>query len=66
MRPGLIPSKAVCDEYIFDAIVQLCATNSRFNAGSINVEHMPDFSGDGLPHTQGYPRYVMAAERLTL
>jgi len=64
--PGRIPSKAQCEENIFGAIVEKCGTNSRFNAGNINVDDMPSFSGDGLPLTPGYPRYVMAAERMTL
>lgn len=46
--------------------MELCSTNSRFNAGGINVEEMPDFSGDGQAITEGELRYAMAPERLTL
>lgn len=48
------------------AVVELCATNSRFNAGEVNVETMPDFGGDGTAVVEGAVRYVMAPERLTL
>lgn len=62
---ALVPSAGQC-ERTFAAIVEPCSTNSRFNAGGINVEEMPDFSGDGSVVVERRLRYVMAPERLTL
>lgn len=53
-------------ERTFEAVVGLCASDSRWNAGGVNVEVMPDFSGDGRAEREGRMRYAMAPERLTL
>lgn len=50
----------------FEMIVEMCARDSRFNAGVINVAILPDFSGQGEPEVEGQMRYIMAPERLTL
>ena len=46
--------------------MQTCSTDSRFNAGVVNVRDLPDFSGDGRAVEEGKLRYAMAPERLTL
>lgn len=61
----IVPFLGQC-EASFGDIVELCSTNSRFNAGGINVEEMPDFSGNGRAVVEGRLRYAMAPERLTL
>lgn len=62
---AVVPYKGQC-LHAFNEMVELCSTNSRFNAGEINVGVMPDFSGDGHAITEGQLRYAMAPERLTL
>ena len=61
-----IPSQHECEYGIFQPIRFECATDGRYNVGSLNVEQLPDFGSDG---TGVYPRegrYLMAPERLTL
>lgn len=53
-------------EDIFSGIIDLCARNSRFNAGSVNVLLLPDFSQDGRAEDERRYRYLLAPERLTL
>lgn len=60
-----VPFLGQC-ERSYSEILELCATDSRFNAGGINVLEMPDFSGDGQGVMEGLVRYAMAPERLTL
>lgn len=60
-----VPWRGQC-ERTFESILELCSTDSRFNAGGINVEEMPDFSGDGRAVREGQLRFAMAPERLTL
>lgn len=62
---ALVPSSGQCTG-TFEAIVQTCSTDSRFNAGVVNVRDLPDFSGDGRAVEEGKLRYAMAPERLTL
>ncbi|CAD6590110.1 MAG: hypothetical protein ASARMPRED_004570 [Alectoria sarmentosa] len=60
-----VPWRGQC-ERTFESILELCSMDSRFNAGGINVEEMPDFSGDGRAVREGRLRFAMAPERLTL
>lgn len=64
-RGGGVPTRMQCEK-VLEEIVDLCATDSRFNAGSANVLVVPDFSGDGEAIREGEIRYMMAPERLTL
>ena len=64
-REGEVPTLRLC-EMVFEEIWNLCATNSRFNAGTTNVQVVPGFSGDGEAMREGEMRYMMAPERLTL
>ena len=64
-RDGEVPSRVLCEQ-VFGEILDLCARNSRFNAGMANVLVVPDFSGDGEAIREGEIRYMMAPERLTL
>ena len=59
------PSWGQCHN-AFQQIVELCSTDSKYNAGSLNVAEMPDFSGSGRPITEGETMWAMAPERLTL
>lgn len=61
----IVPYLHQCQNRVLQ-ILELCSTNSRFNAGGINVQEMPDFSGDGQAFVAGAMRYAMAPERLTL
>ncbi len=61
----MVPSVGTCYQ-AFDQIVYMCASESRFNAGGINVAEMPDFGGQGRAEIEGRMRYAMAPERLTL
>ncbi|KAL9065291.1 MAG: hypothetical protein Q9161_008320 [Pseudevernia consocians] len=60
-----IPYLGQCQKR-FEEIVELCSTDSRFNAGGMNVREMPDFSGDGEGIVEEGVRFAMAPERLTL
>ena len=62
--PEELPSKDECSKDIYGLIIERCGLRSQYNAGSINVEQLPSFHDPGLPMTEGYPRYVMAPERL--
>ena len=64
-RQGQVPTERLCLSTFYE-ILDLCARNSKFNAGMANVLVVPDFSGDGEPITEGEIRYMMAPERLTL
>lgn len=47
------PSFLECNSRIFEEIIEQCATDSRFNAGSVNVRQLPDWGDDGTairPH----------------
>lgn len=61
-----VPSEFECDHLVFEEIRDQCATDWRYNAGSINVNEYPDFSGDGTAVDPEKARYVMAPGRLTL
>ena len=64
-RQGQLPTEEECSNDIYGAIIQRCAFDSRFNAGSINVERLPIGPEDsGRPMTEGFPRYAMAPKRL--
>lgn len=60
------PTRRVCEDEIVGSIRATCATDVRFNAGSINVDVLPNFGSRGSPVVSGEPRYLMAPERLTL
>lgn len=62
--PDTIPSMEECETDIYVSMIERCAFSSQFNVGSINVERLPERPHPGLPMTEGYPRYVMAPERL--
>lgn len=53
-------------EASFKEIIATCATDSRFNAGSLNVQVLPDFTQAGEAQLENQPMYIMAPERLTL
>lgn len=57
----LLPSEVECNNDIFGAIIQRCALDSRYNAGSINVESLPKGRDQpGAAMTEGFPRYALA------
>lgn len=60
-----VPYEGPCNR-IFEWMVELCSTDSKFNAGGINVLELPDFSGPGSAVREENMRYAMAPERLTL
>lgn len=51
---------------IFSGLIDECAFDSRFNAGSINVAVLPDFGQDGRAEDARFFMYLLAPERLTL
>lgn len=60
-----LPSEEECNRDIYGAIIAQCAFDSRYNAGSINVESLPkgrDRPGQAM--TEGYPRYALAPAEL--
>lgn len=59
------PHAAVC-ERMFHGIIEECSIDSRFNAGTINVEVLPDWGHDGQPDWAEGTMWIMAPERLTL
>lgn len=61
-----VPAMDVCTGLIFGAIVEMCATRSRFNGGGINVEELPHWGSDGTAVEGGEARFLMAPERMTL
>lgn len=61
-----VPGMLECEVGIFKKIREDCATNPQYNAGSINVFDLPDFSSDGTEQVYGSGRYLMAPERLTI
>ena len=64
---AILPTHFTCEEVIFRAIRRECATDPQYyNAGSINVGQLPDFSQDGTELLPDQGRYLMAPERLTL
>lgn len=66
-QEAILPTHFTCEHLIFDVIRRKCATDPRYNAGSINVGQLPDFGGDGTDLGLPYAgRYLMAPERLTL
>lgn len=60
------PHAATC-EMRFNSIIEKCARNSSVNAGTINVEVLPDWGHDGRSNwpAEG-TMWIMAPERLTL
>ena len=61
----LLPSEVECNNDIFGALIERCALDSRYNAGSINVQSLPkgrDQPGEAM--TEGFPRYALAPARL--
>lgn len=43
-----------------------CAFDSRFNAATVNVRVLPDYSQNGAPVEGERPMYMFAPERQTL
>ena len=41
-----VPNRHTCEGVIMKEITEKCARDSRFNAGSINVERLPNFADD--------------------
>lgn len=62
--PEGFPSTDECNGDIYGMIIERCGFRSQYNTGSINVAQLPEGTDPGLPMTHGYPRYVMAPERL--
>ena len=63
---AILPTHFTCESVIFGMIRRECATDPQYNAGSINVGQLPDFSQDGSELFPYQGRYLMAPERLTL
>ena len=63
---AILPNLYTCERRIFGAIRGTCATDPRYNAGSMNVGRLPDFGDDGTELVPHAGRYLMAPERLTL
>ena len=51
---------------VFSVLIETCASNSRFNAGSMNVLILPNFEQDGRAKDEMRNMYLLAPERLTL
>ena len=62
---GVMPSAGFCTR-IWAQIIEKCAYDSRYNAGSENVAELPDFSQDGRPKSTSKTMWLFAPERLTL
>ncbi len=65
-RPGNFYYEPKNCQHIFSGIISVCAHNSRFNAGSVNVAVLPNFGQEGRAEYEGRNRYLLAPERLTL
>ena len=65
-REAILPTHFTCEQVIFGMIRRQCAMDPLYNAGSINVGQLPDFSQDGTELFPYQGRYLMAPERLTL
>ena len=61
----VVPNRRMCEGY-FEQMIEKCGTNSSVNAGSVNVEVLPDFAQDGKPIIGREEMYLIAPERLTL
>ena len=62
---SMLPSVDECQRNIYGAMIETCAQRTgQYNLGTINVDTPPDPSWEGLPLTDGYPRYLMAYEQL--
>lgn len=64
--PGRFFYQELRCEGAFEAIIEACATDSRFNAGSENVEVLPNFTQPAEAWVRSRPMYVMAPKKLTL
>ncbi|KAI4241311.1 MAG: hypothetical protein L6R40_004617 [Gallowayella cf. fulva] len=51
---------------ILKSIIAKCAFNSKYNAGTVNVAELPDFSQDGSSEHHDRVAWLLAPERLTL
>ena len=59
------PSLLTC-ENVYQGLIDKCAFNSSFNAGSVNVLEMPDWGSKGVPVEGATSMWIVAPERLTL
>lgn len=61
-----VPDLHECNRTL-EGVMELCATNSSFNGGGVNVGVLPDFGSDGEAGVggEGEVRWLMAPERLT-
>ena len=59
------PVMAECP-LITKRILEKCSRNRRFNAGSSNVEHLPDYTQDGVADDPRYAMFLMAPWSFTL
>ena len=60
------PEEVECQFWIYKALVDKCAFDSRFNAGGINVEEMPDWGTAGTAaEDDSANRYFFASMPLT-
>ena len=53
-----VPSQHECEYGIFQPIRFECATDGRYNVGSLNVEQLPDFGSDGTGVLPRVGRYL--------
>lgn len=60
-----VPAVDVCTGLIFGAMVEMCATRSRFNGAGVNVDRLPGFGSDGTAVEGGEARFLMAPQRVT-
>ncbi|KAI4229975.1 MAG: hypothetical protein LQ349_006322 [Xanthoria aureola] len=65
-RPAVVYYEFRSCNRVFSVLIDTCAHNSRFNAGSMNVLILPDFRQDGRAKDDMRNMYLLAPERLTL
>lgn len=63
---ALVPDPVACQVRNIGAILEKWAYGSRDNAGTINVDNLPDFGKDERPIVEHMMMYLMTPERLTL
>lgn len=59
-----IATSAECEVGIFLELVEKCAYDSRYNAGSINMAVLPTRESQGRPETEGTLMYAMGPQPL--
>jgi len=64
-RDARIPTLGAC-ELIYEAMVERCARDSKFNGATTNVADLPNFGDDGKAMSEDRGMFIMAPERMTL